>query len=147
MPCRDDRDEPGYYVAANKELESRLDRITQFLCYMCGTAASNKELMPKEIQKWWEEHFSRDTERVLREMQALVVQHKFEDPKKLADNFVKRAEKVHPVSDFHKVWFLELAKQTLEREKSKIEARQHQEKLKKSALAKLSAEERKALGL
>jgi hypothetical protein len=135
MPCYDDGGE--------RYLQVRCDELTRMLCWLCGTLSGSNATADiigtnENLATWWKDHQSSDTSRVIREMNGEV--GRFKNAQALAQHFVKMAEKVHPVSNFHKKWFKELANKVYE---------EHNERrqLVEVALKKLTAKEKDALGL
>jgi len=112
---------------------SRLDEITQNLCFVCGQLLEDDAAMEKytnpRIQEWWKRHLESDTARVLINMRIYLEENPWITPKEMAAEFIAKALAVHPVSDWHRRWFLMLARRV------------------KGILNKLSAEERKILGM
>jgi transcription initiation factor TFIIIB Brf1 subunit/transcription initiation factor TFIIB len=137
--CNKHTDEP-----ANRYTE--LDKLTQMLCYTCGTFCQYAIPMPSSLLKWWQQHEATDCKRVTEEMQNYIRGMSIAKIKnltmdKLADSFIKRAEAVHAVSDWHKdYWFPKIADAVLHKRLSEIVVRE-------DALAKLTAAERRVLGL
>lgn len=92
MPCRDDRDEPGYgrgYAqgqATARDAEKQIKLLEAMLCAMI-TVVDEAKLSHKidykeggftnaQLQHWWAEHQRKDTQR--REKEAKVAQAKAE---------------------------------------------------------------------
>jgi hypothetical protein len=151
MPCRD------YYTeqedlerVTNREnaIKIRLDNITQKLCYMCGQA---KELevfnaLVKDnpsLVTWWKLHCDSDEARVYVQMK----ESKSMNPEYLARYFIKKAEKVHAVSDWHKRWFLEIAKKVIKEKKKLIQENEEALRMRKEALNKLTDDDKRILGI
>lgn len=61
MPCQ------GPSVEELQKTE--IDRLTNLLCTVCEYISSNGEMWmyPNEVEKWWEQHKTRDAERKQRE--------------------------------------------------------------------------------
>ena len=55
----------------------------------------------------------------------------------IAEYFISRAEKVHPVSNFHKLWFADLAEKELKNWQGKQNDAKKKEKFKNKAKQKL----------
>jgi len=120
MPCRDERsiyDNNGN-LREITELQSRLDEVTQNLCYLCGKAETTALHILKgnnRLADWWKEHKASDTKRVTEAMKTFIEEIFAGDvclnANVIAEQFIADAEAVHPVSDFHKKWFHRLASQ------------------------------------
>ena len=136
------------------ELGAEIDKLTRLLCFMCGEmAAMNKNHMLKLTRKypglgsWWIQHQTNDEKRVRYQMIREWKKSGTRTEKQVADKFIKAAEKVHPVSTWHKEWFLQMATETKETVKGFKAEQRRMQKLKRVALKKLTPEERKALRL
>jgi tetrahydromethanopterin S-methyltransferase subunit G len=152
MPCQDSmmtihEDHSGCQKRAN-ELKKRLDRVTQLLCYLCGELEGKGALVDYDprVGKWFEEHHRNDVERVSKKMDEVLKRHDF-SVEDLVDKFISDAEKVHPVSWWHHSWFKKMAQVAVSKRESEKQARLSKKSLVKSALSKLSPEEKSALGL
>lgn len=148
MPCHDTWAEEDSRRRDLQELNNRIDELSQNLCFLCGQAEYNGVFEDlafnnDRLRKWWKNHQASDTRRVQKEMR----QRKEMNPQKLADSFIKKAKKVHPVSKFHMEWFLDLAEAEVERKKKEQEAKDREEALRQQALSRLSAEEKRVLGV
>ena len=145
MPCRDDRDDAWFA----SQLQQRNDKLAQMLCWLCGTVELEAGLAlitaNPTLYDWWKEHQASDETRVLHEMNQEI--HRFKSSSALATHFISKAEKVHQVSNFHKDWFVRLAERAYNQYVKLQKEFNKEQKLKKEALAKLTPEERKALGL
>ena len=131
-------------------LSEELNIITQNLCYLCGELSRCGNLgiyANGRILAWWKNHQENDTKRVTEKMEKYYRQHKPCTPEQVTSAFIAKAEAVHPVSEFHMKWFLELAKDIYERRLLNKQAEQRKKEVASQAKAKLSDEERKALGL
>ncbi|MFA5572995.1 MAG: hypothetical protein WDA42_07785 [Candidatus Bathyarchaeia archaeon] len=142
MPCRcEGYSRTEYYTATNE-----IDSLTQMLCYACGNFIAFGLSMPTELYNWWKIHEEADWERVTKAMQDYISNMSTTAVKKLtvdklANSFIKKAEAVHPVSDWHKGhWFPKIAANVLNKNLVEVELRER-------ALAKLTEAERKALKL
>jgi len=148
MPCRDDYADRDTEKNSVKLANKRVDELCQNLCYLCGQAEYEGffDLLAKKncrLREWWEKHKKSDEKRVIKEMQ----EHECSDPGELSDIFFSKAIGVHPVSDFHKRWFTELATRVCEWKRQMKKEESEERKLIMSAIQKLTPEERKALGL
>lgn len=155
MPCEDPYRSNTVYVD-NPKVKKRLDFVTQNLCYLCANlmdAGLLEKYANKRILAWHKEHTRSDEKRVSGKMRAVYLGHPeyIETPEKVADNFIRTAEKVHPVSDYHKNWFNELAIREANYAKGVIAKRNKSENIRKKAInklrSKLTKEERRSLGL
>ena len=141
MPCYDAR--AAYVTAENTD---KIDRLTQMLCYTCGTFITQGISMPISLHNWWQMHEEADCTRVTKEMQDYISNMSIDRVKKLTvdklvNSFIKKAEAVHAVSDWHKChWFPKIATDVLHKYLVEVELRER-------ALAKLTKTERKALKL
>jgi len=145
MPCEGPR---GYYC--DNSQQKVVDNLTQNLCYLCGELSRCGNLgiyANGRILAWWKNHQENDTERVTEKMEKYYRQHKPCTPEQVTSAFIAKAEAVHPVSEFHMKWFLELAKDIYERRLLNKQAEQRKKEVASQAKAKLSDEERKALGI
>lgn len=142
MPCRcEGYSRTEYYTATNE-----IDSLTQMLCYACGNFIAFGLFMPTELYNWWRIHEEADCERATKEMQDYISNMAIDKVKKitadtLANSFIKKAEAVHAVSDWHKgYWFPKIAADVLRKYLVEVELRER-------ALAKLTEAECKALKL
>jgi hypothetical protein len=164
MPCRCD-DFQGSYGGSYgggedfKKARKRLDRVTQLLCYLCGELredgifekyAANCE----PLERWAKKHHAADEDRVYKKMlnslrSEAVAKNGYSGmpPQALAAKFIQQAESVHPVSRWHRSWFLKMAKKACAERDRIVAKRKSKKDLAEKALAKLSIEERKALGI
>jgi len=134
-------------------LKSKIDKLTRMLCYLCGYL-TEKNLMGKvgseQIQAWWKDHTSSDFDRVLHQMidySKKAIKKGPLDAESVADHFINKALKVHDVSNFHKKWFLSMAKLAIGETKEIHNMNEEKKKIRRKALKKLSKEEKTALGL
>lgn len=148
MPCRDP--EPYYPEPCSQcpQLKRRLDRATQFLCYMIGehrlTDPDGLEL-PEEISQWAAEHDHADVARIVRKVNQLNADGKTEG--QALAILCDKARQKHPLSKFHVNMFREIIRdQYADNEKIK-QQKLEQAKKRKAALEKLTDEERKLLGI
>ncbi len=143
MPCKDERstyDNDGNRRDV-KQLQERLDEVTQNLCYLCGTAETNALHIlkgNKRLAKWWEDHQKADTKRVSEAMLGHIKAFKPMDSSEVARNFILLAKQEHPVSKFHEKWFHKLASEVMTKHSNEYKTK---EALKKSINGKLSTEE------
>jgi len=138
MPCRCE----GYDDAGSDELQRELDRTTQSLCFLCGQiegAGSWNLFGNSRIEAWWKHHLANDTKRVKHAVSQMLEQHNGTiSANNIAIVLIREAEKVHPVSEWHKEWFQALADQG----KTQFDAdRAKAQQLKTSIADKLSTEE------
>lgn len=109
MPCRCD----GYDDNTEAdELKAQLDEVTQNLCFMCGDITEKKlwkKFDNQRIEQWWKKHQKDDTRRVTAAIQVYVKQHPLTEALTIAKRFVADAEREHPVSNFHQLWFFHIA--------------------------------------
>jgi len=117
MPCHD------AWMDRIAEQE-KIDELTRMLCWLCGTLEGDNEgdkiLVNPKLKKWWKEHKKSDTDRVRAEMRKIVKDNDRKRknkqvliPADIAAEFIARAEAVHAVSDFHKTWFHQLAREVI----------------------------------
>ena len=95
------------------DLKGEADRVTQLLCYMCGTLADrgNMSGLDERLIKWWKDHNAWDKRRTLDTFKNQFGSNPDQHPTKdvAYEWFVKQAEDVHPLSDYHKnVFFPEV---------------------------------------
>ena len=92
------------------DLKGEADMVTQLLCYMCGSFiyihGSLAELDERLI-KWWKEHDIYDRFRTLENFKKHFMSNPDQCPTKdgVYKWFVKQAEDVHPLSEYHKQEF------------------------------------------
>ena len=118
MPCRCDYMDDTTEEAQRKEI----DKLTQNLCFMCGTITEKKlwEKFPNQrIKDWWEQHKADDTKRVTEAIRAYVVKHPRTMATNIANRFIRDAESKHPVSEYHKKWFYDIAKKEVDAYRAK----------------------------
>jgi len=148
MPCHDQWLEEDDRRRDLKELNNRIDELSQNLCYLCGQVEYIGEFEDltcnnDRLRKWWKDHQNSDTRRVKKEMRQIEER----TPKKLANYFIKKAKEVHPVSKFHIEWFFDLAKEEVARRQREHEKRDKKETLRQQVLSRLSDEEKEILGV
>jgi len=157
MPCRCDwpDDRSVTYQRTKDEYRAKIDTLTQDLCFLCGTLQDNGILgnASGRILEWWAKHKDSDERRVRMEMENYIKKSSLslKDATAIANYFIAKAEKVHPVSSFHKKWFLVLAEEAVQKSKEKKATVRAQNKLmreaKKKLLDTLSKEEIEALNI
>lgn len=161
MPCYDPRDDVNskHYEPPksteleekNKVLKKRLDEVTQNLCYVCGELTRADELetyASARTCKWWYEHKDADEERVSKKMYKFLKDNvNVYNPKEITKKFIDEAEKVHPVSTFHKEWFEKLATGIRSAVNIEYESERELQKIRYEALKKLTTEEKVILGI
>ena len=89
------------------DLKGDADRVTQLLCYVCGSMIyKNNDLsgFDERLHKWWLEHDAWDKHRTLETFKKEFGSNPDQHPDKTVayEWFVKQAEDVHPLSDYHK---------------------------------------------
>jgi hypothetical protein len=153
MPCCDDRSGYDYTsipLSEYNSLKERLDRVTQLLCYTLGTMMDYEGhglFEEPALVEWWQEHLAADETRLAPKMVRHAQNNPRDNAEKVARHFLKQAQAVHPVSEYHIGWFMDLAEEACEERDAEYREALRQEKLKTSAINKLNDEERKVLGL
>lgn len=105
------------------DLKNRCDELARYLCYTIGDLRSIDayDSLPPEIQEWSQKHHEADESRAFHKMVEVAktaIDYLGDPvPEKLAGRFIEEAEKIHPVSDWHKSWFLEMAETAIEEAK------------------------------
>ena len=89
------------------DLKGEADKVTQLLCYFCGTLIyKNKDLsgFDNRLLNWWLDHDAWDKHRTLDTFKRQFGSNPDQHPDKTVayEWFVKQAEDVHPLSDYHK---------------------------------------------
>lgn len=140
MPCQVYNDSE---IAGMAHREA--NALAQKLCYLCGeltTRGTLEKVANPQILAWWEKHKESDEARVLAQMRDYWARSIPQDglPSIIARHFIGEATRVHPVSGYHEEWFHSLAHRVCDELDATAKA-------KAAGLAKLSPEERKALGL
>lgn len=92
---------------AYNDLKADDDRVTQLLCYVCGSMIyKNNDLseFDDRLIRWWKEHDAWDKHRTLDTFKRQFGSNPDQHPDKTVAYkwFVKQAEDVHPLSDYHK---------------------------------------------
>jgi len=156
MPCRCDgyeEEERRARERRQRQAKKRFDRMARLLCFACGELMEDGlwERYAKEcpdLKSWFEKHNAADVKRVRAAMVTELSKSKPLSASALATKFVKRAEKVHAVSRWHKKkWFPSVADQAVMGARMSREKSEKRRKRVKQALAKLSPQDRKILGL
>ena len=98
---------------AYNDLKKEADRVTQLLCYACGTLIDRDNMsgLDERLINWWKDHNAWDKRRTLGTFKNQFGSNPDQCPNKDAafEWFVKQAEDVHPLSDYHKnVFFPEV---------------------------------------
>jgi len=128
--------------ASDQALRDEIDALTQKLCFLCGNIEDEqlwgKIPKNKEILQWWKKHHADDTKRVTAAIKEYVEQHPRTMATNIANLFIKRAESVHPVSEWHKDWFYEIAKKAVDEHRA---IKQTDEAIESSIKRKLSPAE------
>ena len=97
---------------AYNDLKADDDRVTQLLCYVCGSIIyKNNDLseLDERLVKWWKEHDIYDRFRTLENFKIQFTSNPDQCPTKddVYKWFVKQAEDVHPLSYYHKNEFFD----------------------------------------
>lgn len=89
------------------DLKKDADKVTQLLCYVCGSIIYNHGSLSEfddRLILWWKEHDDWDRHRTLENFKKHFMSNPDQCPTK--DDaykwFVKQAEDVHPLSEYHK---------------------------------------------
>ena len=100
------RDELRALGKTYNDLKKDDDRVTQLLCYACGTLADRDNMagLDERLIKWWKGHNDWDRNRTLETFKNQFGSNPDQHPDKTVayEWFVKQAEDVHPLSDYHK---------------------------------------------
>lgn len=150
MPCRDswEDDHPSPSLEA---LTKRLDKVSRLLCYLIGELREDglwyRYENQKDLKDWLSKHHAADCERVKAAMKDELVSNPDLTAYELANRLINRASKVHPVSRWHKMWFVSLAEAACKIKDAALRKKKRRDFVARKALKKLSKEERKALGL
>ena len=94
------------------DLKADDDRVTQLLCYVCGSIIyKNGDLsgFDDRLLKWWLEHDAWDKHRTLDTFKRQFGSNPDQCPDKDTVHkwFIKQAEAVHPLSEYHKHGFFD----------------------------------------
>ena len=89
------------------DLKGEADKVTQLLCYVCGSIIYNHGSLSEfddRLARWWKEHDAWDKHRTLDTFKRQFGSNPDQHPDKTVayEWFVKQAEDVHPLSDYHK---------------------------------------------
>lgn len=89
------------------DLKKDADKVTQLLCYVCGSIIYNHGSLSEfddRLARWWKEHDAWDKHRTLDTFKRQFGSNPDQHPDKTVvyEWFVKQAEDVHPLSDYHK---------------------------------------------
>jgi hypothetical protein len=106
MPCRYDMPPDYIEYRTPPEVQGELDRVTQLLCYSVGEFKRMGHEMPKELEEWADKHHKCDDLRVQATI-SLMYDKGLSKPEVLI-HLIHEAEKVHPLSDFHRNWFFDM---------------------------------------
>ena len=92
------------------DLKQDADKATQLLCYMCGSLIyKNGDLseFDDRLLNWWLDHDAWDKHRTLKTLKKQFGSNldKCPDKNVVREWFIKQAEDVHPLSDYHKNGF------------------------------------------
>jgi hypothetical protein len=136
MPCRCE----GYEDSTEDVLRAKIDELTQNMCFLCASVPKTMltRKASQRILDWWKQHQADDTERVTEAIRAYVVKHPRTMATNIANRFIRDAEAVHPLSDYHKNWFYDIAKKEVDRYRKN---KKRKSGLKASVTSKLSASE------
>lgn len=167
MPCRDwegitsqdmeymrraEAAEKVYKADINK-LKSKLDMLTQDMCYLTAELFDNgilEKYASNRILKWFMKHTEEDTKRVSKEMIKHYEQSPEDaySPEDVANHFISKAAAVHPVSEYHKKWFNDLANEykvigfkILEKKRKNLKDEFEENEKFNNAISKLTPEE------
>lgn len=151
MPCDDYRDSSADRMKIIC-LEGRIDELAQNLCYLCASLMDAGELEKYangRILGWHKVHMEHDNERVRIKMRDECNEDKdmLENPEKMAEKFISLAESEHPVSNWHKKWFHQMAEEVARGVKEEKANEIEREKKRKKIILKLTKEEKEILGL
>ena len=153
MPCEGG---PSYDVVYRDDPEAKkeIDKLSQMLCFLCGSLQHDglfEDYTDKRIKRWWKQHQKSDIKRVSDKMKKIFNKDVSLEPEDVAEDFIKKAEKVHSVSEFHKEWFLQLAtdiRKKIADERLKILKKEVEtEQKRRKGLKKLTKSEKLALGI
>jgi len=151
MPCRCEFESSTVPERMYLDACEKVDEVTRLLCFCCGTLFDMETEVfgsAPQLLRWWKKHHSSDTSRV-REKMKIYVNDRKKTPSShgVANHFINAAEKSHPVSEFHKRWFAELAREVCTEHANALMEKKRACDLKQQALEKLTDEEREALGI
>lgn len=100
----------GGFAVERKRLHMFLDRYAQMLCYMVGEARENGTFdeLPDNIKKWSETHAGIDYRRMVDTVDDDWENNPDSTPEDLTAAHIRKTEEIHPVSRYHKKWFLKM---------------------------------------
>ncbi len=129
-----------------------IDDLTQKLCYVCAALYADgllEKYANQAIIAWHQKHMHTDEVRVATKMQALFRKqpNRMADTDAVAEQFLQAALKVHPVSEYHRNWFKQMAKEAADAIQAANQQAAEAQQAKARALGKLSDEDKRALGL
>ena len=88
------------------DLKGEADKVTQLLCYTCGTLVDRDNMsgLDERLIKWWKNHNAWDKHRTLEMFKKEFGMNPMQRPTKDSVHkwFIRQAEDVHPLSDYHK---------------------------------------------
>ena len=88
------------------DLKGEDDKVTQLLCYTCGTLVDRDNMsgLDERLIKWWKNHNAWDKHRTLEMFKKEFGMNPMQRPTKDSVHkwFIRQAEDVHPLSDYHK---------------------------------------------
>lgn len=90
------------------ELKARADRLTQLLCYACGTLEDKGMMIATDqrLIEWFEEHDEWDFNRTLGTMKKEFGES-LTERESIRQWFIRQAEDVHPLSTYHRDGFFD----------------------------------------
>lgn len=129
-----------------------IDDLTQKLCYLCASLYADgllEKYANHDIVEWHRQHMHADEVRVATEMQAVFRKRpgKMANTDEVAEEFLRAAQKVHPVSEYHQKWFRQMAKDVAEAIQTAEAQATETRDTRARAMAKLSDKEKIALGI
>lgn len=145
MPCRDDRDFEHTVCDQCPRLKAQLDKTTQFLCYMVGEATMAGIPLPGRILNWATDHTKADIARMTRKMFTYLASNMNVDA--AVEHFAQQAREEHPLSMFHMKMFRDIAEECKTKLLTKRAERDAKETAYDRAVAKLTKDDRRAIGL
>jgi hypothetical protein len=155
MPCRYDDPLPVARIGYDNTYKVKIDELTQFLCYITGELLGigapivDITRLDPRFAKWWSTHEAADRKRVKAEVIAFLKSSKMKvSDEDIITQLITKAEKVHPVSDWHKeTWFPSVVSEARSELTAAIKTYKTVVSKRARALAKLTPEERQLLGL
>lgn len=90
------------------ELKERADKLTQLLCYACGTLEDKGMMIATDqrLIEWFEEHNEWDFNRTLDTMKKEFGES-ITEKETIRKWFIRQAENVHPLSTYHRDGFFD----------------------------------------